>query len=225
MLNIATPPVFQAQVAYQLREFAQSKRYQMEEITAHTVDENAPCRKEVEGFIATVFKQVYGAEITHFMPKLVALRDQNGVLMAAYGLRHAHQEKLFLEQYIDVPIEVLMSEQLGRKVTREQITCIGNLAVANPRNASILISHIIQYSLQLGIEWCVATAHHSLQNGLIKAGRDVYALAEADYHRLPEAEIASWGSYYKNTPQIVAIRGVTPPLDQAQYLPSSTLVY
>jgi Thermostable hemolysin len=217
-LNLAPLPVYQAHTAYQLREFAQSKRYQMQEITAHTVDVDAPCRREVEGFIAAVFKQVYGAEITHFMPKLVALRDQNGVLMAAFGLRHAHEEKLFLEQYIDVPIEVLVSQQLGREVTRSQITCIGNLAVANPRNASILISHIIQYSLQLGIEWCVATAHHSLQNGLIKSGRDVYAIAEADYHRLPESEIASWGTYYKNTPQIVAIRGRAEPLEHAMLL-------
>jgi hypothetical protein len=216
MLHASPLPVYQGQSAYQMRAFAQSKRYQMQEITAYLVDQNAPCRQEVEGFIAAVFKQVYGAEITHFMPKLVALRDQSGVLMAAFGFRHAHQETLFLEQYIDVPIEVLVSQELGRKVSREQITCIGNLAVANPRNAGILIAHVIQYSLDIGIEWCVATAHHSLQNGLIKAGRDVYAMAMADYHRLPTEEIAKWGSYYKNTPQIVAIRGVADPLEASR---------
>lgn len=55
----------------------------------------------------------------------------------------------------------------------------------------------------------VATAHHSLQNGLVKGGRDVYALQAADPARLGSTELASWGSYYDNSPQVVAIRGVT----------------
>lgn len=212
MLETNVQQVFHADTAYQLRDFAQAKRYQVEEITAHTVDISAPCRKEVEAFIATVFKQVYGAEITHFMPKLVALRDQNGVLMAAFGMRNAEHETLFLEQYIDEPIEQCISKQLGRVIHRKQITCIGNLAVANPRNAGILIAHVIKHSLEIGIEWCVATAHHSLQNGLIKGGRDVYPLAPADPARLPIEEFAKWGSYYRHMPQIVAIRGVAEPL-------------
>jgi hypothetical protein len=205
---IATSTMYTADTAYQLRDFAQSKRYQVNEITAHTVAPDAPCRAEVERFIQTVFKQVYGANITQFMPDLVALRDTNGVLMAAFGLHAAAHEKLFLEQYIDVPIEQLMSEHLGRSITRHEITCIGNLAVANPRNAGVLIAHVIQHSLNIGIEWCVATAHHSLQNGLIKGGRDVYALAPANPNRLTPEALSQWGTYYRHLPQIIAIRGV-----------------
>jgi hypothetical protein len=208
----ATQTVYTADTAYQLREFAQSKRYQVNEITAHTVAQHAPCRNEVENFIKAVFAQVYGANITQFMPNLVALRDANGVLMAAFGLRPAVSEPLFLEQYIDEPIEQLISQRLGREITRKQITCIGNLAVANPRNAGVLIAHVIQHSLDIGIEWAVATAHHSLQNGLVKGGRDVYALAPADPARLSESALNQWGSYYRHLPQIVAIRGIAPPL-------------
>lgn len=209
---IATSTMYTADNAYQLREFAQSKRYQVDEITAHTVAPNAPCRAEVEGFIHAVFKQVYGANITQFMPDLVALRDANGVLMAAFGLRAATNERLFLEQYIDVPIEQLISERLGRVISRQEITCIGNLAVANPRNAGVLIAHVIQHSLNIGIEWCVATAHHSLQNGLIKGRRDVYALAPANPNRLSTEALSQWGNYYRHLPQIVAVRGVANPL-------------
>lgn len=203
-----TASFYTASTAYQLREFAQAKRYQVNEITAHVVPVTATCRLEVERFIAAVFHQVYGATITHFMPELVALRDQHGILVAAFGLRHATDEHLFLEQYIDEPIEVLMRRQLGRAVTRQDITCIGNLAVANPRNAGVLIAHIIQHSLEIGIAWGVATAHHSLQNGLIKAGRDITPLATAHPDRLAPEEAARWGSYYRHTPQIVAIRGI-----------------
>ncbi len=196
------------QPAYQLRPFAKTKRYQVEEITTHLVKEGDFCRQEVEDFIAAVFYQNYQAHIDSFMPELIALRDQNGVLMAAFGIHKASHSALFLEQYIDMPIEDLFTQQLGQLITRNAITSIGNLAVANPRNAGVLIAHIIQYSLAVGIEWCVATAHHSLQNGLIKGGRDVYPLHAADKTRLSKNELAKWGNYYDKQPEIVAIRGI-----------------
>lgn len=200
--------LFTAETAYQLRNFVKTRRYQVKEITAHTVTKDATCRAEVEAFIHSVFKINYGANVTTFMPTLVALRDSNGVLMAAFGMREANAEPLFLEQYLDMPIEQLISRKLGKSIPRDQITCIGNLAVSNPRNAGVLIAHVIQHSLDIGIGWCVATAHHSLQNGLIKGGRDVYPLHKADKSRLPLAEQAVWGSYYDSPPQVVAIRGI-----------------
>jgi hypothetical protein len=209
MLNhtIQHQPIYRAEAAYFLREFVKTKRYQLSEITATAVNIGDPARAEVEAFIHAVFKNAYGADVTLFMPHLVALRDSNGVLMAAFGLRPASEGPLFLEQYLDEPIESLLSEHLGKQVTRNQITKIGNLAVANPRNANVLIAHVIEYSLNMGIEWCVATTHHSLQNAIIKGGRDVYPLFPADKARLPIEEQAKWGSYYHHMPQVVAIRG------------------
>jgi hypothetical protein len=209
MLNtVNNAELYNAETAYQLRHFAKTRRYRVNEITAHTVTKDALCRREVEAFIHAVFKVTYGANVTEFMPTLVALRDENGLLMAAFGMRSAATERLFLEQYIDMPIEQLLSERFGKSISRDQITCIGNLAVSNPRNAGVLIAHVIQHSLDIGIEWCVATAHHSLQNGLIKGGRDVYPLHLADKTRLTPQEQASWGTYYDHMPQVVAIRGI-----------------
>jgi hypothetical protein len=186
------------------------KRYVTSEITASNVDINHADRLEVETFIYNVFKAAYGAEITLFMPNLVALRDKDNVLMGAFGVKPASNGPLFLEQYLDEPIEALVSKKLGKTISRQQITKIGNLAVANPRNAGVLIAHVIQHSLDMGIEWCVATAHHSLQNGVVKGGRDVYPLFPADKARLTLEEQAKWGSYYDRMPQVVAIRGVAP---------------
>lgn len=210
MLNyhIQHQPVYRAEAAYQLREFVKTKRYQISEITASTVNIGDPARAEVEAFIHAVFKRAYDAEITLFMPHLVALRDRDGILMAAFGWKKAVDGPLFLEQYLDEPIESLISRRLDKHITRDQITKIGNLAVANPRNAGVLIAHVIQHSLDIGIEWCVATAHHSLQNGLIKGGRDVFPLFPADKSRLPLEEQAKWGSYYHHQPQVIAIRGI-----------------
>lgn len=208
LASVHNLPVYHAEAAYSLRAFAQPKRYQMQEIAAHVVTHDARCRAEVESFIHEVFKRAYGANVTQFMPTLIALRDQNGILMAAFGMRDAAQGHLFLERYLDAPIEQVFSEHFNQPITRDQITEIGNLAVANPRNAGILIAHVIQQSLDMGVKWCVATAHHSLQNGLIKGGRDVYPLALADKSRLSHEEQAQWGNYYENQPQVIAVRGV-----------------
>jgi len=199
---------FHAEAAYKTRPLAASKRQRAENITVATSCRDAADRREIEQFIHDVFAKTYAADVQHFMPELVSLRDEEGDLVAAFGLRKAEESPLFLEQYLEAPIETVFSRRFHRTITRSQITEIGNLAVSNPRNAGVLIAHVIQHSLDLGLEWGVATAHHSLQNGLVKGGRDIYALQAADPANLDPAEFASWGSYYNNLPQVVAIRGV-----------------
>lgn len=199
---------FNAEAAYKTRPLAAAKRQRAENITLATADSSAPDRSDIEQFIHDVFASTYGADVQHFMPELVSLRDEEGALVAAFGLRKAAKSTLFLEQYLDEPIETLISKRFHQPVARAQITEIGNLAVSNPRNAGILIAHVIQHSLDIGIEWGVATAHHSLQNGLVKGGRDVFALQAADPARLNPVELTTWGTYYSNAPQVVAIRGV-----------------
>lgn len=208
-LGIHTVPAFfHAEAAYKSRPLAASKRQRIEDVTVAVSDATATNRIEIEQFIHDVFAKNYGANVQHFMPQLVSLRDKNGVLVAVFGLRKASEMPLFLEQYLNKPIETVLSQRFNKPITRNQITEIGNLAVDNPRNAGVLIAHVIQHSLDIGVEWCVATAHHSLQNGLIKGGRDVYTLQTADKNLLDHDEQATWGRYYDNTPQVVAIRGI-----------------
>ncbi|HEY0842117.1 thermostable hemolysin [Methylotenera sp.] len=204
----ASPLFFNAEAAYKTRPFAAAKRHLASDIQAASVELGAPDRREVEQFIHDVFAHTYGADIQHFMPQLISLRGENNQLVAAFGMRKADVEPLFLERYLDAPIETVMSNHFNRAITRQQITEIGNLAVSNPRNAGVLIAHVIQYSLDNNVEWCVATAHHRLQNGLIKGGRDVYALQSADKSRLTATEQSAWGRYYDNSPQVVAVRGI-----------------
>lgn len=199
---------FNADAAYALKDKTVAKRQKNMQIQTAILTREASDRAEVEAFIARVFAKAYGANVQHFMPQLVALRDENNALVAAFGLRKAAAEPLFLEQYLDVPIEQLLSASLGVAANRTQITEIGNLAVENPRNAGALIAAVIDYSLTSGVQWCVCTAHHTLQNALIKGGREVTALQMADKNRLSPQALAAWGTYYQNNPQIVAVRGV-----------------
>lgn len=142
------------------------------------------------------------------MPKLIALRDVDFNLVAAFGMRAASSENLFLEQYLDEPIEVVLSKSLNQPIARSSITEIGNLAVTNPRNAGVLIAHVIKHSINNGVQWCAATAHHTLQNGLIKGGCDVYPVHTVDPSRLSVQEQMAWGRYYDHRPQVVAVRNI-----------------
>lgn len=178
----------------------------MQQITAQHVHEQDPDRAQVEAFIRQVFYEAYGATVKHFMPHLIALRDEKFHLMAAFGMRPAKNNVLFLEQYLDEPIETVISTSLNQVIHRKDITEIGNLAVSNPRNAGILIAHVIQQSIDAGVKWCVATAHQTLQNGLVKGGCDVFPIRSVDPMRLPVDEQDDWGSYYDNKPQVIAVR-------------------
>lgn len=207
--NIAVQNIeFNAEAAYAYRKAVSFKRKQAESIIISVVERHAANRTEVENFIAQVFDTTYGATIKHFMPQLIALRDEHQGLIAAFGLRQAAIERLFLEQYLDMPIEDLLSTRLQKTTSRAEITEIGNLAVANPRNAGFLVASVIEYSLNSGVQWCVCTAHHSLQNALIKGGREVIALQVADKNRIEKNELAQWGSYYQQNPQVIAVRGI-----------------
>lgn len=206
--SLSTAAFFHAEAAYQHRALAAAKRHRINSITVATSDEYAPDRHELEQFVHDVFAKTYGADVQQFMPELVSLRDEHGDLVAAFGLRKATNSALFLERYLDAPVETVLSQRFNKPITRTAITEIGNLAVANPRHAGILIAHVIGHSLDIGVEWAVATAHHTLQNGLIKGGRDVYALQAADKNRLSTVEQKTWGTYYDNAPQVVAIKGI-----------------
>jgi len=109
-----SPAFFNAEAAYKTRPLAASKRQRAENIMVSVSNIDAADRREVEQFIHDVFAQTYGANVQHFMPELVALRDETGELVAAFGLRKAANSPLFLEQYLDAPIETVMSNRFGK---------------------------------------------------------------------------------------------------------------
>lgn len=167
-------------------------------------------RKELESFVRIIYKRAHKAEINHFMPNLLSVRDTNGVLLAVCGLRHAHQEKLFLETYLDAPIEQLLSQLNDTEVSRNAVLEVGNLAVADPVNVRSLLASISLYLHSTQSEWAVFTGISVLRNSLFKLNMSLQLLGEASIERIPQHEHASWGTYYNERPQVLAIRRMQP---------------
>ena len=81
----------------------------------------APERLRVEGFIKDIYRRSYGADISVTYPMLMSVRDADGHILAAAGFRVAEQEPLFLEQYIQSPIEQVLAGIYNRNVARSDI--------------------------------------------------------------------------------------------------------
>jgi hypothetical protein len=166
---------------------------------------SSPERARVERFISHAYETAYGARIDVFMPQLLAiLRDDE--LLAACGLREAHAERLFLETYLDRPIEQKLSELTHSHVGRTGIVEIGNLAVSRPGAARLLIAMLTQHLARRESEWAVFTAVPVLRNNFASLRIPRLVLADARPDRLDPQVRQAWGSYYDCSPQVSAIR-------------------
>lgn len=168
-------------------------------------------RAELEQFIQHVFRRAHGAIIRHFMPQLMSLRDSNGKLLAVCGLRNAGEAALFLENYLDAPVETLIAERAEHEVTREEIVEIGNLAVAEPGIAPHLLASVSRYLHGTGTQWAVFTAIPVLRNSLTRLNMQLEVLADARLDCIVPEERPEWGRYYDQNPQVMAVRRASRP--------------
>lgn len=162
----------------------------------------SPRRAEAERFIHEVFSRRYGAQVTAFAPNLLLL-EQNKQVIAATGWRAANDTTLFLERYLDLPIERAMAELADQPVARDRIVEVGNLAADKNGSTIHVILKLAEFLNDLGYEWVVFTATRELIGIFSRLGLPLLALTPANPERLGETA-AEWGSYYDMQPIVVA---------------------
>lgn len=160
-------------------------------------------RRELERYIHGKYRKTYGADIQQFMPSLVALRHPSDGLMGALGYRAAGEQRLFLEAYVDVPVEMLLSQRLRISCRRSDIVEVGNLAATTPGGARWLIALCAAFFKGMGFRWVVLTVTPALHNSFSRLGIDLIPLTKASKQRIRDAE-KHWGSYYDVKPHVVA---------------------
>jgi hypothetical protein len=162
-----------------------------------------PDRAAVESFIQAVYAACYGAQVRDFMPTLVALRDDEGQLMAAAGYRGAGAHALFLERYLDRPVELMLADGEAAAPARERIVEVGHLAAARAGQGRRLILQLGPHLAGQGFDWVVSTLTQELRHLFLRLGIVPVPLGLADPALLgPEA--AAWGSYYAHHPLVLA---------------------
>jgi hypothetical protein len=163
---------------------------------------NPAQRADLEGFIARRFERAYGATLTHFLPHLLGLHDAQGRWQAAVGYAGAAEAPLFLEQYLDAPVEHVLAHTLERHVAREKVVEVGNLAAVRAGLARVLIPALATRLRQHGFEIAVFTATRELRNAFERIRLGPLVLAPADPARL-RGGAAAWGSYYAHAPTVM----------------------
>ena len=158
-------------------------------------------RAVFEAFIQQRFRKAHGADIRHFMPELFGVQNGSGELCAVAGVRRAHLEPLFLERYLDGPIEPLISAAADRPVCREGIVEVGNLAASDTGSARLSIIAITYVLAMGGLEWVTFTGNIGLVNSFHRLGLKPVTLCAADPQRLGD-DRHHWGSYYESKPWV-----------------------
>jgi len=152
--------------------------------------------------IAMVYRRAYGARLTSFMPHLLKVAAPTGAFRSIVGIRSAAEQKLFLEVYLDEPIELVIANKVGDHAGRERIVEIGNLAESRPGDARLGIIASTMYLHTLGYRWVVFTAVPQLLNAFKRLGIEIQEIVAADPGRLSPDQRAVWGSYYDEHPMV-----------------------
>lgn len=170
----------------------------------HLASPGSARRAALEQFIRQRFELQHGAHIRHFMPCLFGLENQTGQLLGAVGVRSGNSGPLFLERYLDEPIQSAIGSRLGNtEPGRGELVEVGNLAADSPGAARLLIVALTDLLVALGFRWVTFTGTPTLLNSFQRLGLTPIALGEADPARMGE-ELADWGSYYDNRPLVMA---------------------
>lgn len=198
-------------------------------LTSRIIRFDDPCqgeRRRVEAFIEDSYRDAYGSRIDRHYPTLMSVQSDDGTIYAAVGFRLAADEPLFLEHYLDGPVEAVVSEAIGAPVARPRIVEIGNLA-SNGRGATIfLFAALARHLMDVGAHFAVATATAELRGVFHKAGLGSLKLASADPDRLSDHGV-SWGDYYRTRPAVLvgSIQAAAAPLDRfAETTPTAQAV-
>jgi len=156
----------------------------------------------VKSFIRSAYARCYGADIREFPPCLISFMDERGGLQAAVGYRAASAGALFLEQYLQHPVEVVLGRRLAHEAPREDIVEIGSLA-CRPGGMRDAVAGATVLLKDIGFQWAVFTATTMLHNSCLRLGFEPVVLGEARRELLHDSE-AEWGSYYETRPRIIA---------------------
>jgi hypothetical protein len=171
------------------------------------IDPDHPSRPRVEDFIARRFHDIHGARIAYFMPTLLALQGEDGDIRATVGVRDAGSEPLFLEYYLDRPVEAVLAakSEIRPPPSRSRIAEIGNLASVDRSASRRLFGILSAHLASAGFEWAVFTGCGALIRMFDTLGIQTFNLGRALQSRLP-VDQQTWGGYYEDNPQVVAGR-------------------
>lgn len=158
-------------------------------------------RVDLERFIAEKYRQIHNAQLNEYLPLLFGVRH-NTELVGAVGMRPGLYRPMFLEQYLDLPIEQQVAAFSNQPVDRCSLVEIGNLAIARKGHGPLLMVMMTAVLAEAGYEWMVFTVTEQVERLIGRLGFKPHYLKGAEPDRLV-GDQSLWGSYYENNPRVM----------------------
>ncbi|MGH8121972.1 MAG: thermostable hemolysin, partial [Rudaea sp.] len=158
-------------------------------------------RAIAEEFISRRFAQSFGARVEAFMPRLFTVRNQDGFICGAFGLRSA-THKLFVEHYINRPMEEVIAMRTGETILRHRLVEVGHLSGAFPSAMRATIRLLTECVHREGAAWIAFTGTSSVRNCFRRMGLSPIAIQVAAIENIPTDARAVWGNYHDHSPWV-----------------------
>ncbi|MFC4442739.1 thermostable hemolysin [Caulobacter henricii] len=174
-----------------------------------------PERRRVEAYIEAAYASAFNGTIRAHYPTLMSVQDGQGRIHGAVGFRLADNGALFLEQYLDEPVEAAIHRRSGETVDRSAVAEIGSLASESAGASLFMFLALARHLHHKGCTHAAATATRQLRRSFARVGFATQTLTRAEPSRLGDGA-ADWGGYYNRDPEVMigAIAPALPALTQ-----------
>lgn len=160
-----------------------------------------PERAAIERFVAATYRARYAARVRNWAPTLVAV-TLDGRFVAAAGYRRA-SEPLYLERYLDGPIEAAIRARTGAVVDRDAIVEIGHFVSTRNGEGRRLMGLLAHHLHATDARWAAMTITRELRALFTRLGLQAWRLADAK-RAAAGGDAPDWGTYYEHQPAVVA---------------------
>lgn len=151
-------------------------------------------------FVQARYQAVHDARIARLLPAQFTLRTAAGELVATAGFRFADAEPLFLEHYLESPVEQAVAEHLHRPVSRSDIVELGNLAAVGGHTHTLILA-MMRYLSGTPCRYVTFTLILPVRATFRRMGLPLTTLADARIECVPDPE--AWGDYYAMHPKVM----------------------
>jgi hypothetical protein len=111
---------------------------------------------------------------------------------------------LFLERYLDAPVEQLLLGPQTPDDARSGMVEVAHLAALRPGEGRRMMAELGRHLAQQGTHWVISTVTRELRHLFLRMGIAPLALGVADPERLGERAL-DWGTYYHHEPVVLAV--------------------
>lgn len=158
-------------------------------------------RRTLESRVRSGFGHHFDACIEGFMPDLATYTHVSGAT-GVIGFRGAADEPLFLESYLDEPVESVIRYAARHAILRSEVVEVGQFIVDDKTIVLDFFRDLAPFLQSRGYEWVCFTGTNRIRTLLTKVGFSGKPVAAASQDKVSDAAV-NWGTYYRFEPRVI----------------------